>query len=73
MNSRRKGASFYAKKAVTGFGDPPYTLVKTQVPNNILNGIPPALVDGGIPAWVIHDQSLERLIPEIVTWMAVPK
>jgi len=30
-------------------------------------------VDGGIPAWVIHDQSLEGLIPEIVTWMAVPK
>jgi RHS repeat-associated protein len=68
-----EGASSYAKKAVTGFGDPPYTLVKTQVPNNILNGISPTFVDGGIPAWVIHDQSLEGLIPEIVTWMAVPK
>ena len=68
-----EGASSYAKKAVTGFGDPPYTLVKTQVPNNILSGIPPTFVDGGIPAWVIHDQSLEGLIPEIVSWMAVPK
>jgi len=36
-----------------------YTLVRTKVPNNILNGIPPTFVDGGIPAWVIHDQNLE--------------
>ena len=68
-----EGASSYAKKAVRGFGDPPYTLIRTQVPNNILNGISPTFVDGGIPAWVIHDQRLEGLIPEIVTWMAVPK
>ena len=23
--------------------------------------------------WVIHDQNLQGLIPEIMTWMAVPK
>jgi len=68
-----EGASSYAKKAVKGFGDPPYTLIRTQVPNNILNGTPPTFVDGGIPAWVIPDQKLEGLIPEIMTWMAVPK
>lgn len=68
-----EGASSYAKKAVKGFGDSPYTLIKTQVPNNIFNGISPTLVDGGIPACVIHDRELQGLVPEIMTWMAVPK
>ncbi|MDP1609355.1 MAG: RHS repeat-associated core domain-containing protein [Chlamydiales bacterium] len=73
FTSSIEGASSYARQAVIGFGDPPYTLVRTQVPNNILNGIPPTLVDGGIPAWVIHDRNLEGLIPEIITWMTIPK
>ncbi|MEI8365576.1 MAG: DUF6531 domain-containing protein [Parachlamydiaceae bacterium] len=68
-----EGASSYAKKAVYGFGDPPYTLTRTSIPNNMLNGMPPTPVDGGIPAMVISDRMLEGLIPEIMTWMAIPK
>ena len=68
-----EGASSYAKQAVKGLGDPPYTLIKTRTSNNIFDGVSPALVDRGIPAWVIPDQRLEGLIPEVMNWMAVPK
>lgn len=67
-----EGASSYAKQAVKGFGDPPYTLIRTQVPNSAINRAS-TLVDGGIPAWVISDQQLEGLIPEVLHWMVVPK
>ena len=50
-----------------------FTLVKTQFPKNILNEIASVPVDRGIPAWVIPDQKLEGLIPEIIPWMSVPK
>ncbi len=68
-----ESASSYAKQAVNGLGDPPYTVVKTQATSNILEGIQGATVDGGIPAWVIPDQKLEGLVPEIMNWMGVPK
>lgn len=44
-----EGASSYTKQAVKGFGDPPYTLIRTQVPNSSIHRAS-TLVDGGIPA-----------------------
>ena len=32
------GVSSYAKQAVKGFGDPPYTMVQTQIPTRLLTG-----------------------------------
>lgn len=53
-----------ARKTVKGFGDPPYTIVNTQVSRSVLNqpGIF-ATVDGRIPAFVIPNKNLPELIP----------
>jgi len=64
-------ASDYAKQAVNGFKDPPYTTVKTQVPTSSLPN--PVSVDGGIPAYVVPNQSLGGLKPEVLNSMAIPK
>jgi hypothetical protein len=61
------------RQAVTGFGDPPYALIRTQVPYKVLEGLTPATVDRGIPAWVVPNEQLQGLTPEILNWMAVPK
>jgi RHS repeat-associated protein len=66
-------ASSYAKQAVKGFGDPPYTLIQTQAPKSILEGLSPATVDRGIPAWVVPNARLQGLTPEVINWMAIPK
>lgn len=68
-----EAASSYAKQAVKGFGDPPYTLIQTKVRKSIFEGLSPAVVDRGIPAWVLPDERLVGLRPEILNWMAVPK
>lgn len=63
-------ASDYAKQAVSGFGDPPYTTVRTQVPRSSLPR--PTSVDGGIPAYVIPDRVLPGMRPTVMDTMAVP-
>lgn len=67
-----EAASSYAKQAVSGFGDPAYTLVQTQVPKSIFEGLSPVTVDGGIPAWVIPNERLQGLIPEILDYIQIP-
>ncbi|WP_017444194.1 RHS repeat-associated core domain-containing protein [Gayadomonas joobiniege] len=64
-------ASDYAKQAVNAFKDPPYTTIKTQVPTSSLPK--PVSVDGGIPAYVVPNQSLNGLKPEVLNSMAIPK
>lgn len=67
-------ASEYAKKAVLGFGDDPYTIVKTDVHKNILNK--PmffAEVDGGIPAYVLPSNILLGLKPIALPYSPIPK
>lgn len=64
-------ASDYAKKAVNAFKDPPYTTIKTQVPTSSLPK--PVSVDGGIPAYVVPNHSLNGLKPEVLNSMAIPK
>jgi RHS repeat-associated protein len=63
-------ASDYAQKAVRGFGDPPYTTIRTQIPTSTLPS--PTSVDGGIPAFVIPNNSLPNLKPTVLDWMALP-
>ena len=52
------GASAYAKQTVRGFGDPPYTLVITQIPEHTITSTMRAQVDRGIAAVVIPDALL---------------
>lgn len=68
-----EAASSYAKQAVSGFGDPPYTLIQTQVPKKAFEGLSPATVDRGIPAWVIPNERLQGLAPEVLDWMPISK
>jgi hypothetical protein len=59
-------AAAYAKQAVAGFGDAPYTLIKTEVPNSIFQGLSPVTVDRGIPTWVIPNDRLPGLVPQVI-------
>jgi hypothetical protein len=63
-------ASDYAKQAVKGFGDEPYTTVSTTIKRNLLGDS--TIVDGGIPAHVIPDRLLPKLKPIIETTMDLP-
>jgi hypothetical protein len=67
-------AASYGRQAVRAFGDPPYTIVKTQVPESVLArpGIS-ATVDRGIPAYVLPDDVLPGLRPEILNHSPVPR
>ncbi|NJM37554.1 MAG: hypothetical protein HC845_06645 [Akkermansiaceae bacterium] len=64
-------ASDYAQQAVRGFGDAPYTTIRTQVPTSSLPL--PTSVDGGIPAYVIPNNALPGLKPTVLDSMAVPR
>ena len=67
-----ESAASYAKQAVSGFGDPAYTLVETRAPSSILNGLTSATVDRGIPAWVVPDSRLPGLVPRVLDRMPMP-
>jgi RHS repeat-associated protein len=64
-------ASFYAKQAVSGFGDPAYTIVSTRVSNSTFRGLAAVNVDRGIPAYVLPDAILGRLKPIILNYSPV--
>lgn len=66
------GASAYAKQAVKAFGDQPYTIIRTDVPNSIFKGLSPATVDRGIPAWVIPTDRLPGLVPRVMDHSPLP-
>ena len=66
-----ESAASYAKQAVGGFGDPPYTIIKTTVPDSIFEGLTPATVDRGIPAWVIPNSRLPGLTPQVLDYMPI--
>jgi hypothetical protein len=67
-----EGAASYAKQAFYGFNDPPYTLVKTEVPTNTLSLLKILMVDGDVPAVVVPDDSLLGLTPEILDYSPIP-
>ena len=67
-----EGASSYAKQAVESFGDPPYTLVRTAIPQHVMTPAMRAHVDRGIPAVVVPDHLLPSLTPTIESSMPIP-
>ena len=66
-------AASYAQQAVNAFGDPPYTIVQTEVPHSVLNtpGIS-ATVDGGITAYQIPNEMLPQMQPQILNYSPLP-
>jgi RHS repeat-associated protein len=71
FTSSAEHASDYARQAVRAFGDPPYTIIRTDVPTSSLPR--PVSVDGGIPAYVIPDASLPGLRPTVMDTMPIPR
>lgn len=69
-----EAAASYARQAVRAFNDPAYTIVRTQVPESVLRtpGIS-ATVDRGIPAYVLPEEVLPSLRPEILDYSPVPQ
>jgi len=68
-----QAAASYARQAVQGFGDPAYTIIRSKVPQSVLNlpGIS-ATVDRGIPAYVIPNQYLPGMKPSILNYSPIP-
>jgi hypothetical protein len=58
--------------AVSGFGDPPYTMVQTQIPTRLLTPEMGAVVDRGVNAVVVPNALLPGLIPTVSPFMVVP-
>lgn len=74
FTSSAEYAAAYARKAVTGpLGDEAYTLMRTDFPTTILRTIDQIPVDGGIPAWVVPNEYLNGLIPEVLDYMPIPQ
>ena len=72
FSTTTQGASSYAKQAYYGFGDPPYTLVTTQIPHSTITPGMRATVDGGVPVVVIPNDMLPSLTPRIEPSMPLP-
>ena len=67
-----EGVSSYAKQAVAGFGDPPYTMVQTQIRTRLLTPEMGARVDRGVNALVLPNGLLPGLTPTVSPFMVVP-
>jgi RHS repeat-associated protein len=68
-----EGAASYARQAVRGFGDAPYTLVETQIPRSSLPADVLLQVDRNVPAVVLPNTHLPLLGPANVwPYMPVP-
>lgn len=66
-----EGAASYARQAVRGFGDAPYTLVETQIPRSALPADVLLQVDGTVPAVVLPNTHLSMLKP-VNVWPFMP-
>ena len=72
FSSTAEGAASYARQAVKSFGDPPYTIVKTEVPSKLLNKLDHVLVDREVPGVFVPDNSLQGLTPVILNHSPLP-
>lgn len=73
FSTTAEGAASYAKQAFYGFGDPPYTLVRTEVPNSLLRQVPISLVDRNVPAIVLPNNALSGLVPQVLGHAPIPR
>ena len=73
FTTSENAAASYARQAVNGFGDPPYTIVSAKISESVLRqpGIS-AEVDRGIPAYVIPNGNLPGLTPYILNYSPLP-
>jgi RHS repeat-associated protein len=65
------GAASYARQAVRGFGDAPYTLVETQVPRSSLPAEIIQQVDRNVPSILLPNTNLPLLGP-VNVWPHMP-
>jgi hypothetical protein len=66
-----ESASLYVRQVVNSFGDRPYTVAQPNIPNSVLKGMSPVNVDSGIPAYVISNESLPNLTPNIMNYSPI--
>jgi hypothetical protein len=69
FSTTAEGASQYGRMAVRGFGDAPYTIVETTMPNGTAPLAP--FVDRGIPTVVVPNTALPVLARPII-WPFMP-
>ena len=72
FSTTAEGAASYAKQAFYGFKDPPYALIRTEVPTRVLQQLSIQVVDRGVPAVVIPNQALPGLMPQILSYFPLP-
>ena len=73
FSTTAQGASAYAQQAYYGFGDPPSTLVTTQIPHRMITPGMCVTVDRGIPVVVIPNDMLPSVTPRIEPSMPLPE
>ena len=67
-----EGAASYAKQAFYGFKDPPYTLIKTEVPSGFINRFGVNIMDRNVPGIVIPNKALPGLQPQVLEYFPLP-
>jgi RHS repeat-associated protein len=73
FSATAEGASSYARQAVRGFGDAPYTLIEAQIPRSALPANVLHQVDQNVPAVILPNSYLPSLGPaQVWTYMPVP-
>ena len=74
FSATAEGAASYARQAVRGFGDAPYTLVESQISRSSLPADVLLQVDRNVPAVVLPNGYLGQLGPaSIWSYMPVPR
>ena len=72
FSTTAEGAASYAQQAFYGLNDPPYTLIRTEAPSDLLQQLEIQAVDRGIPAVVVPNQALPGLTPQILHYFPLP-
>jgi RHS repeat-associated protein len=69
-----QAAASYAKQAVNGFKDPPYTIVQTSIPKKLVTSEMRLTVDNDVTSIVLPDRLLPNLAPpKALPYMPIPK
>lgn len=73
FSATAEGAASYARQAVRGFGDAPYTLVEAQISRSSLSADVLMQVDRNVPAVVLPNAHLPLLGPaKVWSFMPIP-
>jgi hypothetical protein len=72
FSTTAEGAASYARQAVKGFGDPPYTIVRTEIATSTFRQLGKLTVDRNVPAIVVPQNALRAMRPEILDYSPLP-